>query len=336
MKKTRKKFKHLNQFDRDRIEALLGSGHKQKEIANILKFDEGTISREINTHKRRSGYYEAAVAQHKSRVARTVSKYQGMKVEKYPNLRKETIAGLRAKQSPDAIAGRMEREKTVPRVSAKSIYRWLYSPWGQAYCHLLCTKRYKKKRQKRAAKREMIPDRIPLELRPKEGIHAEGDLFVSSKSSGTKRSGAVVTIPSSQLILGKMIQNKKPAVMAQAVREIKEDVKIDDMTLDNGIENKNHKDFGLPIYFCDSYSPWQKPHVEQAIGLLRRWFIKKKTDLTTVSERDLQNYLHILNSKWRKSLGYRSAYEVSLEYGILKTKIPLEGMKLLEKNCISV
>lgn len=335
MKKKKRRFKHLNQLDRDRIEALLSSGHKQKEIASILQVDKGTVSREINSRKRRDGRYEATNAQRKSRVARIASRYQGMKIEKYPDLRQKIVAGLRAKQSPDAIAGRMREEGILPRVGAKSIYRWLYSSWGQMYCHLLCTKRYKRKGQKRAAKREMIPDRIPLVLRPKGGIHAEGDLFVSSKRSGAKRSGLIVTVPSSQLIIGKMIENKRPVVMAQAVREIKRDIEIDDMTLDNGIENRDHKDFGFPVYFCDPHSPWQKPHVEQAIGLLRRWFIKKKTDLTTVSEKDLQNYLHILNSKWRKSLGYKSAYEVSLEHGILKTKIPLRRDKA-NKSCISV
>lgn len=126
--------------------------------------------------------------------------------------------------------------------------------------------------------------------------------------------------------MGTMIENKKPAVMAQAMRMAQGNITISDMTMDNGLENKNHKDFGVPAYFCDPHSPWQKPHVEQAIGLLRRWFIKKKTDLRTVSESDLQSYLHVLNGKWRKSLGYRSAYEVAMERGIMKTKnLPMVG-----------
>ena len=112
--------------------------------------------------------------------------------------------------------------------------------------------------------------------------------------------------------------------MAEAMRTIQAGVVIDDMTMDNGMENRNHQNFGLPTYFCDPHSPWQKPHVENGIGLIRRWFIRKKTDLRDVSEQDLQAHLHLLNGKWRKSLGYRSAYEVATEYGILKTKnLPL-------------
>ena len=82
-KKSREKnrhFRHLNQFDRDRIEALKNAGHKQEEIAKILGFDAGAISREINKRKRKNGVYSAKTAQQKARVKRSYSKHQGMKV----------------------------------------------------------------------------------------------------------------------------------------------------------------------------------------------------------------------------------------------------------------
>ena len=325
-------FKHLDQFDRDRIEALLVSGHRQKEIAAILQVDKGTISREISRRKRNNGCYQAATANHKAQVARGASKYQGMKIEQYPNLKNLIIIGLEAKRSPDEIAGRMNQERIMPRISTKAIYRWLYSRYGQRYCHLLCTRRYKKRTQKRKTKREMIPDRIPLALRPKEGIHAEGDLFVSSRSSGTQRSGAIIAIPVAKLLVGVMIANKKPAVMVRAIKAMNKEITIDDMTMDNGIENRDHRDFGLPTYFCDPHSPWQKPHVENGIGLIRRWFIPKKTDLTTVSNDDLQYYLHTLNGKYRKSLGYQSAYEVAAKHGIIQTKIPAGGIEIINQK----
>lgn len=326
--RKRNSFKHLNQHDRDRIEALLRQDYQQTDIAAILKVDKGTISREINRRKRKNSVYDADTAQHKANIKRSNSKHQGMKIEEYPNLKERIIVELKNYRSPDEIAGRMKREKATPRASMKAIYRWLYSPWGQAYCHLLCTKRYKKKMQKRKGKREMIPDRIPLALRPMEGVHAEGDLFVSSRASQSPRSGAVICIPEAALLIGAMIENKKPRAMAEAIRAMKQEVRIDDITMDNGIENRDHKHFGLPTYFCDPHSPWQKPHVEQGIGLIRRWFVRKKTDLRTVSENDLQTYLHLLNGKWRKSLGYQSAYEVARERGIIQTKIPTSRMRI--------
>lgn len=317
-RKKRRHFRHLKQFDRDRIEALLSSGHRQEEIAGILNFDAGTISREINKRKRKNGQYSATTAQHKARLKRLYSKHQGMKTEDHHELRKQIIAGLQSHRSPDEIAGRMKREKLEIRVGANAIYKWLYSRWGQAYCHYLCTKRHKKRKQKKKTKREMIPNRISIHKRPKRGVHAEGDIFVSPIKTQTQRSGAVVCVPAAKLLVGTMIENKKPASMKQAVRKINEKINIDDLTLDNGIENREHEQFGIDTYFANPHSPWQKPHVENGIGLMRRWFIPKKTDLKSISEEQLQDCLHILNGKYRKSLGYRSAYEVSLERGIIQ------------------
>lgn len=322
-RKKRRSFRHLKQFDRDRIQAMLDSGHKQEEVANVLRFDAGAISKEINKRKTKSGKYIATVAQHKANVKRTNSKSQIMKIEKYPEIRARIVQDMEGehRRAPDEIAGRMKLENIPNRVSAKSIYNWLHSSWGQQYCKYLCTKRYKPKKQKKdKSKREMIPDRISIRERPEEGVHAQGDLFVSPIKSGTLKSGAVIVIPDTKLALGKFIENKKPESMRQAVSEKIKEAKMDDLTLDNGIENRYHKQFGLPTYFCDTHSPWQKPNVEGFIGLLRRWFIPKKTDLKEVSEEQLQNYFHILNGKYRKSLGYKSAYEVSLERGIIEPK----------------
>jgi IS30 family transposase len=167
----------------------------------------------------------------------------------------------------------------------------------------------------------MIKNAIPIAKRPKRGEHAEGDLFVSPTKTGVQRSGALVCVPSAQLLVGTMIENKKPATMAVAINTLNDRIFIDDVTFDRGMENRNHHDFNVPAYFCDPHSPWQKPHVENGIGLIRRWFIKKGTNLIEVSEEYFQECLHILNHKWRKSLGYKSAYEVALERGIIQ-KIP--------------
>lgn len=334
--KRRRSFRHLNQFDRDRIEALSQAGHTQEAIAAVLQVDAGTISREIQKRRRKNGRYEAAAAEQKARVKRSNSKYQGMKIEKYPELRMRIIAELQQFRSPDEIAGRMKRECVLPGISTNAIYRWLYSVWGQPYCRYLCTRRHRRRKQKQAAKREMIPNRTPLEQRPNEGEHAEGDLFVSPIKTGVKRSGALICVPSVKFLVGAMIENKKPATMARAVWTITADIAIDDLTLDNGIENKYHKHFGLPAYFADPHSPWQKPHIENSIGLVRRWFIPKKTNLAYVSEQQLQDYLHILNGKYRKSLGYQSAYEAAIEHGIIQ-KIPDRGVwESKIESCISL
>lgn len=321
-RKERKPFRHLKQPDRDRIEALLDAGHSQEEVATILQFDAGAISREIKKRKQKDGRYVATAAQGKANVKRSNSKYQGMKIEEHPDLRADIIKLLMQLRSPDEIAGRMKLEKRKIRVNANAIYKWLHSPFGQNYCRYLCTRRYKKRKQKKLTKRTMIPNRVSLTKRPKRGEHAEGDLFVSPARTEAQRSGAIVCVPSAQLLIGTMVENKKPATMVVAVRTIDSTIEVDDYTWDNGMENRYHEQFGTDNYFADPHAPWQKPHVENGIGLLRRWFIKKGTNLMEVSEQYFQECLHILNHKWRKSLGYRSAYEVALERGIIQ-KIPV-------------
>jgi IS30 family transposase len=167
----------------------------------------------------------------------------------------------------------------------------------------------------------MIANRISLELRPTEGIHGQGDTFLSPKKSGSKHAGALICEPNSQLLVGEKICNLKSKSMTRAIVKINKRIKLDDLTLDNGIENRDHKNFKIPSYFADPYSPWQKPDVENNIGLLRKWFLPKGTNLSKISNDELQKYLHILNHKYRKSLGYKNAYEVAFENGIIK-KIP--------------
>lgn len=331
LRKKRRQFRHLNQGDRDRIEALKKEGHQQKEIAEILQVDAGTISREIKKRKQKNGRYVATVADHKASVLRSNSKHQGMKIEKYPKLRQRIINELEQLRSPDEIAGRMKLEKLEIRATKSAIYKWLYCRYGQRWCHLLCTKRYKKRKQKNSPKREMIPNRVSLAKRPKNGVHAQGDQFVSPTSCGEQRSGAIVCVPVAQLLVGTMVKNKKPATMVEAIQYIISGISIDDLTMDNGMENRYHKQFGIDTYFADPHAPWQKPDVENGIGLLRRWFIKKGTNLAKVSEQQFQMCLHILNGKYRKSLGYKSAYEVALELGIIQ-KIPVLGKRKLMKN----
>lgn len=81
------------------------------------------------------------------------------------------------------------------------------------------------------------------------------------------------------------------------------------LTLDRGSENANHRFFGLPVYFCDPYSSWQKGSVEQVIGLIRR-YIPKGTDLRTVTPEQVKVIQDRLNNRPRKVLGFRTPAEV--------------------------
>lgn len=321
--KKRKGFRHLTEHDRDRIHALYGHGHTRKDIAEVLGVDKGTVSREFNRYPRTTWRYSATRAQKDAQEKRANSKRPGMKIAEDPVLKKFIIKELKKLRSPDEIAGRMKKDGITPRVGKNAIYKWLYSKDGKEYCKYLCTRRTRQRRQGRTTQRVLIPDRKPLKDRPDTFglVHTEGDLFVSPRTSGSKVCGLLVVEKESKLLIGSIIPNKTRQAIVPAMRAATKVIAADTCTLDNGIENVHHKDFGVPSYFCDPGTPTQKPHVESSIGLVRRWFISKGTNLSDVSNDTYQSQLHLLNGKYRKSLGYRSSYEDALERGIID-KVP--------------
>lgn len=268
-KKRKRSFSHFTQGDRDRMEALLDKGHTQKEVAKILGKSESAISRERTRRKKRARKYRATIAQQKAGATRASSKYCGMAVESNLERKKFIIGELEQFRSPDEIAGRMQKDKKHKPLGKDAIYSWLYSTRGNQYAKHLCTMRRKKKPHKKTAKRTMIPNRISLKERPKRGIHAQGDAFVSPKDGGTT-SGIMVVIPDTQLLLGTKTPTLSPKDYTPRIDQLLRQTSANDCTFDNGIENKHHEQLSLPAYFCDPHAPWQKPDVENGIGLLRR------------------------------------------------------------------
>jgi IS30 family transposase len=326
------KFKQLTQQDRDRIQNMKYYGATCVQIAEALEVHKSTVSRELKRHINKHGNYRAEKAQQKAEEKRSGSKVVGMKIESNFLLKQHIITGLQELRSPDEIAGRMKKEKVSPRVGTNAIYKWLYSEHGEPYRKYLCSKRIRRKAQSRTQKRILIPNRISLRARPVGEIyqHGESDLFVSPTNLHTSTVGHMTVIPSSKLLTGTLLPNKSPHAMVSSMQQIQKKIQVTSWTMDNGFENIYHEQFGIPTYFCTRGSPWQKPHVENNIGLLRRWFLKRGTDLSKVEQEAFQSMLYVLNSKYRKSLGYANAYEVSLKNDIIK-KVP----KLSKKQAVA-
>ena len=68
------------------------------------------------------------------------------------------------------------------------------------------------------------------------------------------------------------------------------------------------ENLGIPFFFANAYSSWQRGSNENANGLLREYF-PKKTDLAAISEEALNKALYDINHRPRKCLAYRTACE---------------------------
>jgi IS30 family transposase len=84
------------------------------------------------------------------------------------------------------------------------------------------------------------------------------------------------------------------------------------LTWDRGKEMSAHAQFkvetGLPVFFADPHSPWQRGTNENTNGLLRQYF-PKGTDLARWSTEEIEAVAATLNNRPRKTLGWKTPAE---------------------------
>ena len=85
------------------------------------------------------------------------------------------------------------------------------------------------------------------------------------------------------------------------------------LTFDNGKEFAYHEEvaeaLGCDTYFAKPYHSWERGQNENANGLLRQYF-PKSMELIDVTQKQVFDAVHKLNSRPRKCLGYKTPYEV--------------------------
>ena len=127
---------HIRKDERLEIAILRKKGYSIRAIAKAMERSPASVSRELQRNSSMTGAYDALKAQHKARVKRLYSKYQGMKIREYPWLERYVHEKMKLSWSPEQIAGRLRLETHGKlSISPETIYKYLYrNPTGYSLC----------------------------------------------------------------------------------------------------------------------------------------------------------------------------------------------------------
>ena len=310
----------LTRAERLEMAILLEKGYSGRAVARVLGRSPNTISYEIRENST-LGVYDPRKADAKARVRKHYRKLEWSKIEQSLEVKGFVIQKLEAHWNPDEIAGYLKRTKEVPYVSKTAIYEWLRTSRGERYCELLYSKRKRVKKRGTKPKKVLIPSRVGIAERSlganhrTRGGHWERDTVVGRK--GTSGGLATAQERKARLITAQKVTSMRPAEHLAIDREMFKSVKALSITRDNGIENREHEALGIPSFFCDPYSSWQKGGIENANKMLRRYF-PKGTDFSGVSQEAVDQAVRLINEKPRRILGYHSALEEAARLCIIR------------------
>lgn len=315
-------YRQLSLEDRCEISCLHSSGCSIRQIAAALDRSPSTISRELRRNKSRQSGYRPGYAEQQSRARR----WTGSKLDRDSHLRDKVLSCLKQGWSPEQVSGRLAREAGRGVISHETIYRFIYAQLARtddfSWRHYL--PRAKSKRGFRGRKggspASFIAHRRPIAERAAEAAdrvrpgHWEADLMMFSKYGQ-----AVLTLHErhSRLLIAVRPPTKSAQPIAKAMYTILAPLPARwrrSVTFDNGTEFAYHyhlHDLDIETFFCDTYSPWQKGGVENAIGRMRR-ALPRKTDLATLPEERFNSVIRAYNNTPRKCLDYQTPAEVFL------------------------
>lgn len=310
-------YTHFSQEERCVLAAYLREGLSLRAIGKKLKRSVGGISTEI---KRSSidgsrERYDPYAAHLGSRMKKwDANRRNPMKDEA---LQTHVRVQLTEGWSPEVIAGQLKEERGEAIVSHETIYQWVYKAGLVAQLPRGKPRRHRRRHRLKAACGTQGLGMVPkIEDRPAV-VSSRGRFgdWEGDSMLGKRKKGAIISVQQerkSRYVLltkcrDKSAMQTKNAVVRQ-LKSIQEPLRHT-LTLDRGTENAEYKTFGLPVFFCDPYSSWQKGSVENVIGLLRR-YLPKGMDLATVTPKQLKALQDKLNHRPRKILGFKTPHDV--------------------------
>lgn len=315
----------LTMAERETIADMRRAGHSLRAIGRVLGRPASTVKREIDA-RAVDGIYRPHRAQRAWAESR--SRPKDSKLAQDGPLRRFVADKLQEQWSPEQICHALVTEfpdEEGMRVSPETIYQAIYvqarGGLRREVAAALRTGRTRRKphRSPDQRTRRFVDEMVMISKRPPEVEdravpgHWEGDLIVGPRSES-----AIVTLverSTRYVLLGHLpgghTAEEVRDVLVPLIQTLPSHLR-GSLTWDQGCEMAAHKQFtlatGVPVYFCDPHSPWQRGSNENTNGLLRQYF-PKSTDLSVHSPEDLEHVAQRLNGRPRKTLGWKTPAE---------------------------
>ena len=322
----------LSLAEREEISRGVAAGESMRSVARRLGRSPSTVSREISTNGG-IGRYRAVVA---DRAAlRRARRPKLAKLATQSELCALVESKLELRWSPEQISGWLSEtypDRPEMWVSHETIYLSLfvqsrgalrkeltrYLRRGQATRRPRSRRAYDGGRGKLRAMVNISERPAEIEDRAVPG-HWEGDLVFGTANSAM----ATLVERHSRFVMLVGLPNGHTAdVVAEAlsakITELPDHLRRS-LTWDQGKEMARHARFtvdtGVPVYFCDPHSPWQRGSNENTNGLLRQYFPKRKP--LPLDQADLDAVADELNGRPRQTLRWQSPSE-ALDQALLR------------------
>ena len=313
--------KHITEDQRSEIYALGRAGHKQKDIARLLKKDPSSISRELQRNKNEDNKYLARAAKLKTKERRIKANARFKKIENNEVLRQYIVKKLKEYWSPEQVAGRWNKEHKRKHIGKDSIYKFVYEKQKDLVKYLRCQKgkyrrrygtRIREKQREEQKKRRIDKRPEIINLRSRIGDW-EGDTIRGQGNSGhlltnvERKSGYLVSAR-----IDRATAENVNDFTIKYFRNIPREKRLS-ITYDNGSEFSGYdiieEQLGMTAYFAFPYHSWERGTSENTNGLMRQFF-PKKSRFDNITKERLNKVVKLINHRPRKRLKYLTPHEI--------------------------
>jgi IS30 family transposase len=317
---------HLTLEEREEIRACLSAKMSIRAIARQLNRSPSTISREINRNRGRR-WYKAVAADNKA--WRSARRPKLCALASNTALRSFVIEKLKLNWSPEQISGWLKANKSCHadmQISHETIYKTLYVRSRKVLEHSLARHLRRSHRMRQSVNHSRSGDRGTINIVNGVSIHKRAKSIDSRKSVGHWEGDLVTGSDNTHIAtlvdrktrftlilkLGGKDATSVNSALISAFKRLPSSLKKS-LTWDRGMELAKHVQFtqetGIPVYFCDPQSPWQRGTNENTNSLIRQYF-PKKTCLSQHSQEVLDNVASQLNERPRKVLKFKTPKEM--------------------------